>query len=454
MNTTTLWQSIEAFDFDHPFSEYGFSTRLAKENGWPRNFTEQAILEYKKFMYLAAAAESMVSPSAIVDIVWHQHLIFTKSYQDFCAILGKKIQHVPSTHDAKDRERFKLAKDRTTILYRNTFGDQPKAIWEYADVYAPLGLPKSKRRIGDVLALSILAFFVSLPLAYVALKYAYTHIDNPYFLLGYIALAGAALLGLGYYNRKQLSGLLQGWEKHAFVFDLSPMELVYLRTGKLAEVAHGYVNHLIAAGEIVVGPDNKLLPHPSEAPKTAEEHVIMEMLKAGKQLYYPQLLKLLLQKPVFTRVSGAMDGLKKYFAKSRFYMRLFILNFSVLAAVLLLGFTRLLTGIARDKPVEALVVVLILSVIVIVFFLYGLSNQLPRETIPNLYRTESIAYRPSFAQWDWQFFFLGAAVYAAQFSPLVRYVEQKGGGGDPAGSCGSSCGSCGSSCGGCGGGGD
>ena len=79
-----LLNEVLAFSFDGEFSEYGFSTRLAKENSWTKNFTEQAILEYKKFMYLAATANAMVSPSEIVDIVWHQHLIFTQSYKKFC----------------------------------------------------------------------------------------------------------------------------------------------------------------------------------------------------------------------------------------------------------------------------------------------------------------------------------------------------------------------------------
>ena len=95
---TILWNKILEFDLDQPAGEYGFSIRLANENYWTKNFTAQAIIEYKKFMYLAAVSEFMVAPSGVVDTVWHQHLIFTQSYQDFCNILGKQIQHVPSTH--------------------------------------------------------------------------------------------------------------------------------------------------------------------------------------------------------------------------------------------------------------------------------------------------------------------------------------------------------------------
>ncbi|MFY1047352.1 glycine-rich domain-containing protein [Chryseobacterium sp. GP-SGM7] len=128
MMNKDIWGKIEKFDFDLPRSEYDFTLRLADENYWNQNFTKQAILEYKKFMYLAAVSDKMVSPSEIVDTVWHQHLIFTQSYSDFCKILGKQIQHIPSTHNKKDFQKFKLAKERTKKLYETHFGNQPENI--------------------------------------------------------------------------------------------------------------------------------------------------------------------------------------------------------------------------------------------------------------------------------------------------------------------------------------
>ena len=108
-----LWQSILEFNLDEPISEYGFSTRLADENMWTKNFTQEAILEYKKFMYLAAISDAMVSPSEIVDKVWHEHLVFTQSYQELCNLIGKQIQHVPSTQNKADQQKFIQAKKRT-----------------------------------------------------------------------------------------------------------------------------------------------------------------------------------------------------------------------------------------------------------------------------------------------------------------------------------------------------
>ncbi|SRR5260221_2678923 len=131
-----LWKNILDFNLGSgPLSEYGFTTRLENENFWTINFAHDAIIEYKKFMYLAAISDSMVSPSEIVDIVWHQHLIFTQSYEAFCTVLKKKIVHIPSTHQNSDFAQFKLAKERTSALYNEDFGPQPAEFWHYNDIY-------------------------------------------------------------------------------------------------------------------------------------------------------------------------------------------------------------------------------------------------------------------------------------------------------------------------------
>lgn len=48
----TLWEEVLKFSFDDSNDEYGFSTRLALENHWTLYFTQNALLEYKKFMFL------------------------------------------------------------------------------------------------------------------------------------------------------------------------------------------------------------------------------------------------------------------------------------------------------------------------------------------------------------------------------------------------------------------
>ena len=64
---TPDWEEVKSFTLDDALEEYGFSTRFAYENHWTLHYTQQAILEYKKFMYLAAACNQMVSPSEIIS---------------------------------------------------------------------------------------------------------------------------------------------------------------------------------------------------------------------------------------------------------------------------------------------------------------------------------------------------------------------------------------------------
>jgi hypothetical protein len=123
-----LWVNISKFNFEASLSEYGFLTRLAAENNWTKYFTDKAVLEYKKFMYLATISKQMVSPSEIVDIVWHQHLIYTKSYADFCEVIGKKIHHVPSTKNHDEHDKFRDAMVYTRKQYQLEFGEEPRDI--------------------------------------------------------------------------------------------------------------------------------------------------------------------------------------------------------------------------------------------------------------------------------------------------------------------------------------
>jgi len=125
MNNQSLWNSVRSFNLDESDDPYNFSVRLAFENKWSQYATQQAIIEYKKFMFLAATSNNMVSPSEIVDIVWHQHLIFTQSYNLFCALLGKRIEHIPSTHNPDEKLKFTQAKNVHVFYTNSTSANSP-----------------------------------------------------------------------------------------------------------------------------------------------------------------------------------------------------------------------------------------------------------------------------------------------------------------------------------------
>jgi hypothetical protein len=124
---TRLWQ----FTFDDPTAQRPFSTRLAEENGWTREFTMQAIEEYRRFLFLAVTCDHAVVPSEVVARVWQLHLIYTRSYwDDLCGhTLGKPLHHQPAPGKDAMRAHFQPDYKRTLESYEREFGSPPVAIW-------------------------------------------------------------------------------------------------------------------------------------------------------------------------------------------------------------------------------------------------------------------------------------------------------------------------------------
>jgi hypothetical protein len=447
-----LWDKILQFDFDSPPGEYGFSTRLANENYWTRSFTEQAILEYKKFMYLAATSEFMVSPSEIIDTVWHQHLIFTQSYQDFCYLIGKQVQHIPSTHNKEEFDKFKQAKERTKKFYLNGFGEQPKNIWAYNDMYESLNLDKAKFKLRTFIIIGILSFLLLTIPFYFLLRPIFVTIDNPYFIFGFFGLTIATFIALEIFNHYRLKQISNQFDKKSFIYNLQPLELVYLKTQKLSNVINGTLNELNDKETIQVNIDNTIELSKNGTTSSIEQLQTVNSLNTLGRTYYPTLLRQLATKPVFWNTANCMNAFKKYFNKSRKFGKLFYLNFGILSILLMLGFIRLTTGILRDKPVTQIVITVVVLTVLIIVYLNRLIKLVCTDTIPNLYKNEILPTRQIDGNWQWSYFLLGTAALATSFVPLVNYVDKNNSSGSSCGtSCGSSCGSSCSSCGGCGG---
>ncbi|RWO26485.1 hypothetical protein [Mesorhizobium sp.] len=105
-----LWHRIEGYNFDQPDINLPFSARLARENGWPPEFAQRVVEEYKKFVYLMCVSDEMLTPSQEVDEAWHLHLVYTRSYWDnFCrGVLGRDIHHEPTEGGAAENAKPRL----------------------------------------------------------------------------------------------------------------------------------------------------------------------------------------------------------------------------------------------------------------------------------------------------------------------------------------------------------
>lgn len=460
---TELWDKIEVFDLDQPISEYGFSTRLANENLWTKNFTQKAITEYKKFMYLAATSGYLVSPSEIVDVVWHQHLIFTQSYAAFCKVLGKNIQHIPSTHNHGEAAKFIQAKERTAKLYDEAFGVQPGDIWNCDSINETLALKRMKFDTGSCIVLIVFLLVVAGFLLFNVLRPVYASINNPGFLAWYVAFVIIAPVFLANYNHVKFKNLLYQLPKHAFIYNLAPLELIYLQTGKLSSAIHAVTNMLIKENKLGISNNKTIQLKYNREVSTIEDFTIMEEVKLYRQVDYPLLVKSVVSKPFFVNIASSVKAFKKYFLQTQAFAKIFLFNLVILALIFWIGVLRFATGIVRERPVLFIGITLAVTLVVFTIFLVWSYNYFFKVTVPQFYKETILPGTDTLHNWQWQYFLHSAAAITPLFLPLVTMAEIKqrdsssdsggcGGGSCGGGSCGGgSCGG-GGGCGGCGGG--
>ena len=139
MNAThvELMQRLEQFQLDSPEASLPFSARLARENNWTPAYTRRVLAEYKRFAFLAVAAEHPVSPSEDVDQAWHLHLTYSGNYwKTFCPlVLGKALHHEPTQGGDRERDKFDDWYGRTLESYEAFFGEAPpRDIWPTAEL--------------------------------------------------------------------------------------------------------------------------------------------------------------------------------------------------------------------------------------------------------------------------------------------------------------------------------
>ena len=63
-----------------------------------QSLAAEYVLEYKRYLVMAACGRYMVSPSEQVDHVWHLHQLCTKEYREFSyEVFGTLFKHEPSS---------------------------------------------------------------------------------------------------------------------------------------------------------------------------------------------------------------------------------------------------------------------------------------------------------------------------------------------------------------------
>lgn len=127
-----LWSRLEAFHVGPTDAALPFESRLARENGWTREYADRVMREYRRFLLLTQIAGHAVTPSEQVDAAWHLHMCYTRSYwDDLCGrVLGKPLHHDPTEGGDAEQTKFVDWYERTLASYERVFGEKPpRDIW-------------------------------------------------------------------------------------------------------------------------------------------------------------------------------------------------------------------------------------------------------------------------------------------------------------------------------------
>ena len=136
---THLWHHVSAAFGSVDASTKAFASKIARKHQWSTPFALRAITEYRKFVFLGVTSDFVVTPSKVIDTVWHEHLLFTRPYREFCRdVLRQDFDHHPELLPTDTQtERYVRQFDATLAQYEREFHMPPPTdIW---------GTPKFKR---------------------------------------------------------------------------------------------------------------------------------------------------------------------------------------------------------------------------------------------------------------------------------------------------------------------
>ena len=390
-----LYQRICAYSPDDPASSVSFTQRLARENRWSLGFAHRVVDEYKRFMFLAIVAGHEVTPSDEVDEAWHLHLVYTREYWDeFCGkVLEKPVHHGPTKGGRSESDRFHDQYEQTLSSYRRWFGEAPPPdIWPTAEsrfsrhghsVRVNTGsawiVPKPRLRFPGSRSTAWVAGACIVPLCFGLGNPL--DMRGPEFLAFYAVVAGMALAAAfilrialrrddpGADTGRSLSpyevaclargvpGVLQS-AMAAMVAD-ERLQVLEIAPTKFGPISLGSSTYRLKAESLPVDADEVevALAERAMRPEGAEPKEVLEFAKPTAEAIESKL-----------RGLGLLTSSETFVAE-RCWPTI------ILAGAWLLGATKLVVGLSRDKPVGILVVALIVGALIILAF-----QKLPRRT--------------------------------------------------------------------------
>ncbi len=368
-----LLKRLADFGLDDPDASFPFSAKLAKENSWTPVFTARAIEEYKRFCYLAVTDGHPVSPSQVVDQVWHLHLTYSYNYwQVFCPkVLQTHFHHHPSKGGIEERAKFDDWTANTHASYRVAFGAEPPAdIWIDAEPI-PTGpaedrhyhIPKALVRnasqgVGLAVGLLILAGCTE------AIEGNALDMRGPEFLQFYLFLAAitfaAALL---IRNLLKLPSMLGG----SIPSDLDPYSVAYLN-GKSVLAVNTAITSLLTQGVLELNMNTlrlRTLRHDFSPTHRLEQAVFAN--SSGMNGIKTSTLRACC-KPELEKIHEDLTN-QGYLLSAK--QRIIVVASSIVIAMAAptYGLMKIFVGINRERPVLFLEILCSLSVVACLFLL-------------------------------------------------------------------------------------
>lgn len=366
-----LWQKIDNHKLDQPGAVLPFSKKLAREQGWSTDFTRGAIREYKRFCYLAATASHPVSPSVVVDEVWHLHLTYTQDYwKQFCPnVLGFEFHHNPTLGGSVEKAKHQDWYAKTLKSYQEAFGEDPPArYW----LNSPLRVPDPQaivvqRRTADLLGKFIVVATFGTLLAGTVSGYSQSPLDltGQDFLKIFLVLWVAAL-AIAAIARYVMRTPAEGDE--SVTHSLSPVDLAILSNGKLG-ASNAVLTSMILRRIIEPTPTGKILSllDPAYQPQTVIEKAVLNQLHSNKPVDTAKVRKSL--DPLLDQQEAVLE--EKGLLLSRSQKRVLAgVTWAIAASPLLLGIPKIMVGIQRDRPVEFLMMLCVFCALASLFFLF------------------------------------------------------------------------------------
>lgn len=125
-----LWRRVAQHDFE-PDTPLNFTRRLARDHGWTLEDARAALDAYRRFCFLAVVSPTPVTPSEIVDEVWHQHLIYSRDYWTIWC--GEKLRaplhHDPTPGGPESQMIYRRQYAETLALHERFFGPPNQELW-------------------------------------------------------------------------------------------------------------------------------------------------------------------------------------------------------------------------------------------------------------------------------------------------------------------------------------